>query len=102
MAIDTLDLTPPENLLDYDTQAWLIENFAALKTYLDALGGGGGAPTTADYLVKTADAGLSAERVVTDTATVTWDFTTPGQAKANATGGSGLTQPQVFARGLGA
>ena len=31
-----------------------------------ASGGGGGAPTTADYLVKTANAGLSAERVVTD------------------------------------
>ncbi|NDC50827.1 MAG: hypothetical protein EBZ72_05275, partial [Burkholderiaceae bacterium] len=29
--------------------------------------GGGGAPSTADYLVKTADGGLSAERVVTDT-----------------------------------
>ena len=30
-------------------------------------GGGGGAPTTADYLVRTADGGLDAERVVTDT-----------------------------------
>jgi len=46
-------------------------------------GGGGGAPTTADYLVRTADAGLSAERVVTDTAEVTWDWGTAGQAKAN-------------------
>lgn len=44
--------------------------------------GGGGAPTGADYLVKTADAGLSAERVVTDTPTVTWDWATGGQAKA--------------------
>ncbi len=51
--------------------------------------GGSGAPTTADYLVKTADAGLSAERVVTDTATITWDWATPGQAKANFIGGSG-------------
>ena len=53
-----------------------------------ATGGGGGAPTTADYLVKTADAGLSAERVVTDTTTVTWDWATGGQAKANVADGS--------------
>ena len=52
-------------------------------------GEGGGAPTTAEYLVGAADAGLSAERVVTNTATVTWDLSTPGQAKANATGGGG-------------
>jgi len=44
---------------------------------------GGGAPTTAEYLVGVADAGLSAERVVTNTATITWDIATAGQAKAN-------------------
>jgi len=49
-------------------------------------GGGGGAPTNATYIVETANATLSAERVLTDTATVTWDFSTPGQAKANAVG----------------
>jgi hypothetical protein len=37
-----------------------------------------------DFLVKTASSTLSAERVVTDTATVTWDWGTAGQAKANA------------------
>jgi hypothetical protein len=58
--------------------------------YLDAAGavqslagGGGGAPSTAQYLVGALDGGLSAERLVTDTATLTWDLTTPGQAKAN-------------------
>jgi hypothetical protein len=45
--------------------------------------GGGGAPTTVDYLVRTADAGLSAERVVTDTTTISWDWGTAGQGKAN-------------------
>jgi hypothetical protein len=50
------------------------------------IGGGGGAPTTAEYLVGALDGTLSAERVVTDTATVTWDLATPGQVKANATG----------------
>jgi len=54
-------------------------------------GGGGGAPTTAEYITASPDATLTAERVLTDTATVTWDFTTAGQAKANAVGGGGLT-----------
>jgi len=45
-------------------------------------GAGGGAPTTVDYLVRTADAGLSAERVVTDTASIIWDWSTGGQSKA--------------------
>lgn len=48
-----------------------------------AAGGGGGAPTTVEYLVAASDAGLSAERVTTDTATVAWDHGTSGQAKAN-------------------
>lgn len=46
-------------------------------------GGGGGAPTDAEYLVATSNGSLSAERVTTDTATVTWDHTTGAQAKAN-------------------
>lgn len=50
--------------------------------------GGSGAPTTVDYLVRTADAGLSAERVVTDTTTVSWDWGTGGQAKANVVANS--------------
>lgn len=45
---------------------------------------GGDAPANGTYLVQTANAALTAERVVTDTATITWDFSTVGQAKANA------------------
>lgn len=45
-------------------------------------GGGTGAPTDVDYLVRTASLDLSAERVVTDTTYVTWDWDTAGQAKA--------------------
>jgi hypothetical protein len=44
---------------------------------------GAAAPTDADYLVKTANASLSAERVVTDTSSVTWDWSSAGLAKAN-------------------
>lgn len=43
-----------------------------------------GAPVGAEYLVGASDATLTAERVVTDTPTVTWDLSTAGQAKANA------------------
>lgn len=42
-----------------------------------------------DFLVKTASGTLSAERVVTNTGSVTWDWSTPGQAKASATTGAG-------------
>ncbi len=46
-------------------------------------GGGGGAPTDAEYIVKSSNGTLSAERVLTDTATLAWDYATSGQAKAN-------------------
>lgn len=36
------------------------------------------------YIVSSPSSGLTAERVLTDTASVTWDFSTPGQAKATA------------------
>jgi hypothetical protein len=52
-------------------------------------GGGGGAPTTAEYITAATNATLSAERVLTNTATVTWDFSTPGQAKASTAAGGG-------------
>lgn len=42
-----------------------------------------------DFLVKTASTTLSAERVVTDTSSVTWDWSTPGQAKATVASGGG-------------
>jgi len=48
----------------------------------------GGAPTDAQYLVAAADPTLTAERVVTDSATIEWDFTTPGQAQASVADGS--------------
>lgn len=41
-----------------------------------------GAPSDSDYLVKTADAGLSAERVVTDNTDITFDWSVGGVVKA--------------------
>lgn len=40
------------------------------------------APGDAEYIVKSANAVLTAERVLTDTTSITWDFATSGQAKA--------------------
>ncbi len=55
-----------------------------------ATGGGGGAPDSADYLVKTANGSLSAERVVTDSTPITWDWSTSGQVKALIAGATTL------------
>lgn len=51
-------------------------------------GVGGGAPDDAQYIVAASNATLTAERVATDTATVTWDFGTAAQAKANVPDGA--------------
>jgi hypothetical protein len=56
--------------------------------WVEVGGAGGGAPTGAQYLTGATDSTLTAERVVTDTATVTWDLSTAGQAKANVPGGA--------------
>ena len=50
-------------------------------------GGGGGAPTTVEYVVKTADAGLSAERVLTDVVRggIKEDWGTAGELKLTGT-----------------
>lgn len=69
----------------------------ATKAYVDSVGGGGGggAPTDAQYLVAAGNATLSAERVTTDTATVTWDHGTAGQAKANVPDATTTTKGAV-------
>lgn len=57
------------------------------------------APAGADYLVRTAHATLTAERVVTDTATVSWDWLTAGQAKAIVADAS-ITAAKLAARSV--
>jgi len=59
---------------------------AATKQYVDAK-----APLGAEYITSITDATLTNERVLTDTATITWDRTTAGQIKANAAGGGGTS-----------
>jgi hypothetical protein len=48
----------------------------------------GGAPTAAEYIVSSAHAGLSAERVLTDTTTIVWDVATASVVRANVPDGS--------------
>ena len=59
-----------------------------LTGVISSTSGGGGAPVDAQYLVAAADPTLTAERVVADSATIEWDFTTPGQAQASVVDGS--------------
>jgi len=47
------------------------------------------APANAEYITSSANAALTAERVLTNTASITWDFSTPGQAKASTAAGGG-------------
>lgn len=56
--------------------------------------GGSGGVTDAEYIVAAPHAGLSAERVLTDSGTLTWDFSTPGQVIGNVIGG-GYTDEQA-------
>jgi hypothetical protein len=61
----------------------LTEEGARAETAAGGLATTIAAIVASDMLVKTANATFSAERVVTDTATITWDWATAGQAKAN-------------------
>jgi hypothetical protein len=44
---------------------------------------------SAEFVLAASNANVPNSRVLTDTASVTWDFSTPGEAKATATGGGG-------------
>lgn len=50
---------------------------------------GSPAPANAEYITSSTNATLTAERVLTNTASITWDFSTPGQAKASTAAGGG-------------
>src|SRR4029450_3177033 len=85
VTIGTLYFVTDENVTERSNgTAW--ESFSPAPA-----GGGGAAPLTAPYLVAASDAALSAERVATNSGTVTWDFSTPGQATAH--GVDGVVRP---------
>jgi hypothetical protein len=49
--------------------------------------GGGGAPPDASFITAANSSGLSGEKVATNTASIVWDFSTPGTAKASVADG---------------
>jgi len=76
----TEDLRPPYRIaFDNARDPYTARNALGILTIA---GSGGIAPADAQYITAAADATLTAERVLTNTATVTWDFATAGQAKA--------------------
>lgn len=60
-----------------------------------AIAFGSPAPSTAEYLVGALDATLTNERLVTDTATATWDLTVAGQAKVDVPAGAVVPAPHA-------
>lgn len=62
----------PVGAQDLVTKGWALANL-----------GGGGAPADAVYIVQAASGGLSAERVLTNSFAIEWDWLTPGQVTAN-------------------
>jgi hypothetical protein len=90
------NVTDFSEAVDDRVAALLVQGANVTLTYNDAANtltvaaaGGGGAPIGAEYITSTTDATLTAERVLTDTATITWDRTTAGQIKANTAAGGG-------------
>lgn len=68
------------------TEAAELNSYATSWKFFKQAVSGSGAPPDADYLVKTANAGLTAERVVTDGAaagTTVWDWSVAGTVKAS-------------------
>jgi hypothetical protein len=93
----TTDTAAPNNPKDGDL--WFDTASGQLYVWVDdgvspawvpaGSGGGGGAPTDAEYITATPDPTLTNERALTNTASITWDLSTPGQAKANTASGGG-------------
>ena len=69
-------------------RATSVEVVVPLNLFDDAGAAAARAPADAEYLVAATSSGLSAERVPTGTASITWDFGTAAQAKANVVFGT--------------
>lgn len=87
----TEDLRPPfRQQFDNARDPYTARNALGITS----TGGGGpsgGAPDDAQYIVAATDPTLTAERVLTNTASITWDFSVAGQAKANTAGGGNVS-----------
>jgi hypothetical protein len=78
------DSTAYDNIADPDAfAAAAAASAAAAAASAAATAAALGPVTASDFIVGSASAALSAERVVTDTPSVTWDLATAGQAKVN-------------------
>ncbi len=68
-----IGFTPAQGIASTNVQAAIEEAVTDLTAKFEA----------PEYIVKAASSALIAERVLTDTVTVTWDYATAGQVKAN-------------------
>jgi hypothetical protein len=66
---------------------WSPVTFAGLTFSGGVLTSTGGAPADAEYITSSPNSVLTNERTLTNTPSITWDFSTAGQAKANVVGG---------------
>ena len=66
--------------IDRGSKTWKV---CPINLYDDIGAAADRAPKDATYIVSASSTGLTAERVATGTATVTWDMTVAGEAKAN-------------------
>jgi hypothetical protein len=72
------------------TRRWTPDWYRWLTELSMAVDAGGGTTETAEYILATAvPTELVNGRLLTNSATVTWDFSTAGQAKANTSAGGG-------------
>ena len=93
--VATSDLTPSDGYV----LTWSAAEGAWVAT---APSGGGGAPTTSQYVTLATDATLTNERVLTaGTGISITDAGAGSTVTSAATGTGGLTSPQVLARSLG-
>lgn len=73
---------PSDGTLVTETRKWSQAMWAWMRDITASFNGGGGfAPADATYFLRTADVDLTNARVATNSATVTLDYSTPGQVQ---------------------
>ena len=93
----------PRDTTPTEADRFVFDETVGRFVYTKDGGGGGGAPTNAQYVALATNGTLTNERVLTaGTGISITDNGAGSTVVIAATGGSGLTQPQILARGLGA